>query len=140
MWTGCTLNPPDKAVVLCVDEQSQIQDLDRTQPGLPMKKGCCGTHTHDYVRHGTTTLFAALNILDGKVIGQCLSRHRHQELLKFLRTADNEFPPELELHLILDNYGTHEHPRVQQWLDDFPASNPPCRAGRGWATPDTRIS
>ena len=117
---GVYLNPPDKAVVLCVDEKSQIQALDRTQPGLPMKKGRCGTHTHDYVRHGTTTLFAALNILDGKVIGQCLPRHRHQEFLRFLRTVDGEFPPELELHLILDNYGTHKHPKVQRWLQKHP--------------------
>lgn len=117
---GVYLNPPDKAVVLCVDEKSQIQALDRTQPGLPLKKGRCGTHTHDYVRHGTTTLFAALNVLDGKVIGQCLPRHRHQEFLKFLRTVDAEFPPELELHLILDNYGTHKHPKVQQWLAKRP--------------------
>lgn len=117
---GVYLNPPDKAVVLCVDEKSQIQALDRTQPGLPLKKGRCGTHTHDYVRHGTTTLFAALNVLDGKVIGQCLPRHRHQEFLKFLRTVDAEFPPELALHLILDNYGTHKHPKVQQWLAKRP--------------------
>jgi transposase len=103
-----------------VDEKSQIQALDRTQPGLPLKKGRCGTHTHDYVRHGTTTLFAALNVLDGKVIGQCLPRHRHQEFLKFLRTVDAEFPPTLELHLILDNYGTHKHPKVQQWLERRP--------------------
>lgn len=115
---GVYLNPPDKAVVLCVDEKSQIQALDRTQPGLPLKKGRCGTHTHDYVRHGTTTLFAALNVLDGKVIGQCLPRH--QEFLKFLRTVDAEFPPELELHLILDNHGTHKHPKVQQWLAKRP--------------------
>jgi len=92
---GVYLNPPDKAVVLCVDEKSQIQALDRTQPGLPLKPGRCGTRTHDYVRHGTTTLFAALNLLDGKVIGQCLRRHRHQEFLKFLRTVDAEFPPTL---------------------------------------------
>ena len=117
---GVYLNPPDKAVVLCVDEKSQIQALDRTQPGLPLKKGRCGTHTHDYVRHGTTTLFAALNVLDGKVIGQCLPRHRHQEFLKFLRTVDAEFPEELDLHLILDNYGTHKHPKVQKWLQKHP--------------------
>ena len=117
---GVYLNPPDKAVVLCVDEKSQIQALDRTQPGLPLKKGRCGTHTHDYVRHGTTTLFAALNVLDGKVIGQCLPRHRHQEFLKFLRTVDAEFPETLDLHLILDNYGTHKHPKVQQWLQKHP--------------------
>lgn len=117
---GVYLNPPDKAVVLCVDEKSRIQALDRTHPGLPLKKGRCGTHTHDYVRHGTTTLFAAPNVLDGKVIGQCLPRHRDQEFLKFLRTVDAEFPPELELHLILDNYGTHKHPKVQQWLAKRP--------------------
>jgi transposase len=114
---GVYLNPPDKAVVLCVDQKSQIRALDRTQPGLPLKKGRCGTHTHDDVRHGTTTLFAALNVLDGKVIGQCLPRHRHQEFLKFLHTVDAEFPPEVELHLILDHYGTHKHPKVQQWLE-----------------------
>ncbi len=117
---GVYLNPPDKAIILCVDEKSQIQALDRTQPGLPMKKGRCGTQTHDYVRHGTTTLFAALNILDGKVIGQCLPRHRHQEFLKFLGTIDREFPKPQDLHLILDNYGTHKHPRVQQWLAKRP--------------------
>ena len=117
---GVYLNPPDKAVVLCVDEKSQIQALDRTQPGLPLKKGRAGTYTHDYVRHGTTTLFAALNVLDGKVIGQCLPRHRHQEFLKFLRTVGAEFPPALELHLILDDYGTHKHPKVQQWLSKRP--------------------
>ena len=117
---GVYLNPPEKAVVLCVDEKSQIQALDRTQPGLPMKKGRCGTQTHDYVRHGTTTLFAALNVFDGKVVGQCLPRHRHQEFLKFLRTLDNEFPPEMDLHLILDNYGTHKSPAVCKWLGKHP--------------------
>jgi transposase len=113
---GLYLNPPDKAVVLCVDEKSQIQALDRTQPGLPMKKGRCGTMTHDYKRRGTTTLFAALNVIEGKVIGQCLPRHRHQEFLKFLRRLDREFPKELDLHLILDNYGTHKTAGVQRWL------------------------
>ena len=108
---GLYLNPPQKAVVLCVDEKSQIQALDRTQPGLPLKKGRCGTMTHDYKRNGTTTLFAALNMLEGKVIGQCLPRHRHQELLKFLRRLDREFPEELTLHLVMDNYGTHKTPR-----------------------------
>ncbi len=103
---GLYLDPPDKAVVLCVDEKSQIQALDRTQPGLPMKKGRCGT----------TTLFAALNLLEGKVIGQCLPRHRHQEFLKFLRRLDREFPKELDLHLIVDNYGTHKHEDVKHWL------------------------
>ena len=114
---GIYLNPPDKAVVLCVDEKSQIQALDRTQPGLPLKKGRCGTHTHDYVRHGTTTLFAALEVLEGKVIGQCLPRHRHQEFLKFLRTLDASYPKTLDLHLVLDNYGTHKHAKVQGWLE-----------------------
>jgi transposase len=113
---GLYLNPPDKALVLAVDEKSQIQALDRTQPGLPMKKGRCGTFTNDYKRNGTTTLFAALNVLEGTVIGECMARHRHQEFLRFLRTVDQETPPELELHLIVDNYGTHKHPRVKAWL------------------------
>jgi len=113
---GLYLNPPDKAVVLCVDEKSQIQALDRSQPGLPMKKGRCGTVTHDYKRHGTTSLFAALNVLEGTVIGECHQRHRHQEFLKFLRRIDREFPADRELHLILDNYGTHTHPIVNDWL------------------------
>jgi transposase len=113
---GLYLNPPDKALVLCVDEKSQIQALNRTQPGLPLKKGRCGTRTHDYKRNGTTTLFAALSVLDGKVIGHCHSRHRHQEFLKFLRQLDREFPGNRELHLILDNYGTHKTPEVQSWL------------------------
>lgn len=114
---GLYLNPPDQALVLCVDEKSQIQALDRTQPGLPMKKGRCGTLTHDYKRHGTTTLFAALNVLQGTVVGECMARHRHQEFLRFLRKLDRETPPELLLHLILDNYGTHTHPRVKGWLE-----------------------
>ena len=100
---GLYLNPPDKALVLCVDEKSQIQALDRTQPGLPMKKGRCGTMTHDYVRHGTTTLFAALNVLDGSVIGSCFERHRHEEFLKFLRQVDRDTPEGMDLHLIVDN-------------------------------------
>ena len=113
---GLYLNPPDKAVVLCVDEKSQIQALNRTQPGLPMKKGRCGTLTHDYQRHGTTTLFAALNVLEGTVIGECKARHRHQEFLQFLRRLDREFPLNLDLHLIVDNYGTHKHAKVKSWL------------------------
>ncbi|MBI4483941.1 MAG: IS630 family transposase [Acidobacteria bacterium] len=113
---GLYLNPPQKAMVLCVDEKSQIQALDRTQPGLPLKKGRCGTMTHDYKRNGTTTLFAALSLLDGKVIGQCHARHRHQEFLKFLRRLDREFPGDQQLHLVLDNYGTHKTPEVQAWL------------------------
>lgn len=117
---GLYLNPPDKALVLCVDEKSQIQALNRTQPGLPMKKGRCGTMTHDYQRHGTTTLFAALNVLNGKVIGECMARHRHQEFLTFLRRLDREFAADLDLHLIVDNYGTHKHDKVQTWLARHP--------------------
>jgi transposase len=117
---GLYLNPPDKALVLCLDEKSQIQALDRTQPGLPLKKGRCGTMTHDYKRNGTTTLFAALNVLDGKVMGACHGRHRHQEWLKFLRRLDREFPLELPLHLVMDNYGTHKEPHVQAWLKKHP--------------------
>src|SRR5712692_2817418 len=113
---GLYLNPPDKALVLCVDEKSQIQALDRTQPGLPMKKGRCGTMTHDYKRNGTTTLFAALSMLDGKVITQCKPRHRHQEFLAFLNHLDRNVPGGLEVHLIADNYATHKHPRVKAWL------------------------
>jgi len=117
---GVYLRPPDKALVLCLDEKSQIQALDRTQPGLPLKKGRCGTMTHDYKRNGTTTLFAALNVLDGKVLGECHGRHRHQEWLKFLRRLDGEFPPELSLHLVMDKYGTHQEPHVQAWLKKHP--------------------
>jgi transposase len=117
---GLYLNPPDKAIVLCVDEKSQIQALDRTQPGLPMKKGRCGTMTHDYKRHGTTTLFAALELLQGKVIGQCYKRHRHQEFLKFLRQLDQQFPGETALHLVMDNYGTHKTDEVRTWLKRHP--------------------
>jgi len=117
---GLYLNPPEKALVLCVDEKSQIQALDRTQPGLPLKKGRCGTMTHDYKRNGTTTLFAALELAQGKVIGQCYARHRHQEFLKFLKRLDAEFPVEKQLHLVMDNYGTHKHPNVQKWLSRHP--------------------
>jgi transposase len=117
---GLYLNPPDKAIVLCVDEKSQIQALDRTQPGLPIKKGRCGTMTHDYKRHGTTTLFAALHVAEGRVIGQCLPRHTNQEFLTFLRRLDREFPRTLTLHLIVDNYGTHTHPNVTAWLAAHP--------------------
>ena len=117
---GLYLNPPEKALVLCVDEKSQIQALDRTQPGLPLKKGRCGTMTHDYKRNGTTTLFAALELAQGKVIGQCYARHRHQEFIKFLKCLDAEFPVELKLHMVLDNYGTHKHPVVQKWLARHP--------------------
>ena len=117
---GLYLNPPQQAIVLCVDEKSQIQALDRTQPGLPIKKGRCGTMTHDYKRNGTTTLFAALETLQGKVVGQCYQRHRHQEFLKFLRTIDKEFPGKVPLHLIMDNYGTHKHANVRAWLKRHP--------------------
>jgi transposase len=113
---GLYLNPPEKAVVLCMDEKSQIQALDRTQPSLPMKKGRGGTMTHDYKRNGTTTLFAALEVATGKVIGQCLPRHRHEEFLKFLRTIDRQVPTGLAVHLILDNYATHKHKDVAKWL------------------------
>ena len=117
---GLYLNPPDKAVLLCMDEKSQIQALDRTQPGLPMKKGRAGTMTHDYKRNGTTTLFAALNVLDGTVIGECLPRHRHLEFLRFLRRVDREVPKGLHIHMILDNYATHKHERVELWLSKHP--------------------
>jgi transposase len=117
---GLYLNPPQQALVLCVDEKSQIQALDRTQPGLPMKKGRCGTMTHDYKRNGTTTLFAALEVLEGRVVGQFSERHRHQEFVKFLRRLDHEFPGDVPLHLVLDNYGTHTHPTVQTWLTRHP--------------------
>src|SRR5437870_7386948 len=117
---GLYLNPPEKALVLCVDEKSQIQALDRTQPGLPMKKGRCGTMTHDYKRNGTTTLFAALEVLQGRVVGQCFERHRHQEFLRFLRRLDLEFPAPTPLHLVMDNYGTHSHPIVKAWLQRHP--------------------
>jgi transposase len=120
---GLYLNPPDKALVLSIDEKSQIQALDRTQPGLPMKKGRAGTMTHDYKRHGTTTLFAALNMLDGTVIGECMARHRQGEFLRFLKRIDRQTPAELDLHLILDNYATHKTPRVKRWLKAHPRFN-----------------
>ena len=113
---GLYLHPPEHALVFCVDEKSQIQALDRTQPSLPLKKGRAGTMTHDYKRNGTTTLFAALDVLKGEVIGQCMQRHRHQEFLKFLRTMDSSTPQNLDIHCIADNYGTHKHPKVQAWL------------------------
>jgi transposase len=113
---GLYLNPPEHAIVLCADEKSQIQALDRTQPGLPLKKGRCGTMTHDYKRNGTATLFAAMSTLDGTVISMCDDRHRHQEWLKFLRVIDDVTPNGKQIHLIADNYATHKHPRVQKWL------------------------
>ena len=117
---GLYLNPPDKALVLCVDEKSQIQALDRTQPLLALRPGVPARQTHDYKRNGTTTLFAALSMLDGKVIGDCMPRHRHQEFIRFLKRIDSEIPPKLALHLIVDNYGTHKHPRVKSWLERHP--------------------
>jgi transposase len=117
---GLYLNPPEKAIVLSMDEKSQIQALDRTQPSLPMKKGRAGTMTHDYKRHGTTTLFAALDVLTGTVIGECLPRHRHTEFLRFLRTIDREVRKGLQVHLILDNYSTHKHENVEKWLAKHP--------------------
>jgi transposase len=113
---GLYLDPPEHALVLCVDEKSQIQALDRTQKSLPIYPGRCATMTHDYKRDGTTTLFAALDMLEGRLIGQCMPRHRHQEFIKFLRQIDAETPPGLDLHLIVDNYATHEHPKVKSWL------------------------
>ena len=117
---GLYVDPPEHALVLSVDEKSQIQALDRTQPGLPMKKGRCGTMTHDYKRHGTTTLFAALDVLEGRVIGQCMARHRHQEFIRFLNKINHETAAERELHLIVDNYATHKHPKVRAWLERHP--------------------
>jgi transposase len=117
---GLYMSPPEHALVLCCDEKSQVQALDRTQPGLPLKKGRAQTMTHDYKRHGTTTLFAALNVLDGQVIGQCQQRHTHAEWLKFLRKIDRQTPKDKTLHLIADNYATHKHPVVQQWLAKHP--------------------
>lgn len=117
---GLYLNPPERALVLCADEKSQIQALDRTQPGLPLKKGRCGTMTHDYKRNGTTTLFAAMVVAEGRLIGKCMQRHRHQEWIKFLKLIDQETPGDLDLHLIVDNYATHKHPNVQAWLKRHP--------------------
>jgi transposase len=122
LWdvVGLYVDPPAHAVVLSVDEKSQIQALDRTQPGLPMKKGRAGTMTHDYKRHGTTTLFAALDVLDGTVLGRCMQRHRHQEFLRFLNAIEANVPAGKLIHVILDNYGTHKHPKVQAWLARHP--------------------
>jgi len=120
---GLYLSPPEHAIVLCCDEKSQVQALDRTQPGLPLKKGRASTMTHDYKRNGTTTLFAALNVLDGQVISQCQQRHRHDEWLKFLKKIDRKTPKDKTLHLIADNYATHKHPNVQEWLEKPPRFN-----------------
>ena len=113
---GLYLNPPQNALVLCADEKSQIQALDRTQPGLPLWPGRCATLTHDYKRNGTTTLFAAIELAQGRLIGTCMSRHRHQEWIKFLKLIDQQTPPDLDLHVIADNYATHKHPKVKKWL------------------------
>jgi transposase len=117
---GLYLDPPEHALVLCADEKSQIQALDRTQPGLPIKKGRCGTMTHDYKRNGTTTLFAAMDTAEGHLIGTCMPRHRHQEWIKFLKMIDEYTPPDLDLHVIVDNYATHKHPKVKAWLKRHP--------------------
>jgi transposase len=117
---GLYLAPPAHSLVLSVDEKSQIQALDRTQPGLPMKRGRAGTMTHDYIRHGTTTLFAALNVLDGTVIGQCMARHRHQEFIRFLNRIEAVVPAGKLIHAILDNYAVHKHPKVRAWLTRHP--------------------
>ena len=117
---GPYVDPPAHAIVLSVDEKSQIQALDRTQPGLPMKKGRAGTMTRDYKRHGTTTLFAAFNVLEGKVMGRCMQRHRHQEFIRFLNVIEAQAPAGKLVHVIFDNYATHKHPRVLQWLDRHP--------------------
>jgi len=117
---GLYMNPPDKAIVLCVDEKSQIQALERSQPILPLRPGIPSRQTHDYVRHGTTTLFAALNMLDGNVIGDCMPKHRHQEFIRFLQIINVKTPPELDLHLIVDNYATHKHKSVIKWLERHP--------------------
>ena len=126
---GLYVDPPAHAVVLSVDEKSQIQALDRTQPGLPLKKGRCGTVTHDYKRNGTTTLFAALNVLEGGVIGRCMQRHRHQEFIRFLNTIEAEVPAGKLVHVILDNYATHKHPNVLKWLARHPVTGAKPRVG-----------
>jgi len=117
---GLYMNPPEKSIVFSVDEKSQIQALERTQPLLPLRPGIPAIQTHDYTRHGTTTLFAALNMLDGSVLGDCMPRHRHQEFIRFLQIIDTKTPMDLDLHLIVDNYGTHKHPRVKRWLKRHP--------------------
>ena len=134
---GLYLDPPDRASVLCVDEKSQIQAFDRTRPLLPLRPGFAARQTHDYERHGTTTLFAALNMLDGSVIGRCMPRHRHKEFLKFLDQVDRQTPADLDLHLIIDNYCTHKHASVHRWLhrhrDSICTSSPPAARGSTWS-------
>jgi transposase len=117
---GLYMNPPTQAVVLSIDEKSQIQALDRTQPGLPLKPGRCGTMTHDYKRHGTTTLFAALNVLDGSVIGRCMQKHRHEEFIRFLNAVERQVPAGKLIEAVVDNYATHKHPKVKAWLQRHP--------------------
>jgi transposase len=117
---GLYVNPPDHAIVVSIDEKSQIQALDRSQPGLPMKQGRAGTMTHDYKHHGTTTLFAALDVLEGKVLGQCMKRHRHQEFIRFLNAVDAQVPAKKAVHAIIDNYAAHKHPKVMEWLERHP--------------------
>ena len=117
---GLYMDPPEHAVVLCADEKSQMQALNRTQPGLPLKKGRCGTMTHDYKRHGTSTLFAALNVMEGTVLGTCMTRHRHQEWLRFMREIDKDTPADLDIHLVVDNYATHKHKDVKKWYEKHP--------------------
>ncbi len=132
---GLYLEPPQKALVLCCDEKSQCQALERTQPGLPLGVGQVRTRTHDYTRHGTVTLFAALSYLDGKILSQTAARHRHTEWLKFLQQLDRETPPELALHLIIDNYATHKHARVKAWLAWHPRFHLHCTpTGSSWLT------
>ena len=130
---GLYLNPPERALVLCVDEKSQVQALDRTRPVLPLRPGVPARQTHDYVRHGTTSLFAALDIATGKVIGSCHRRHRHQEFLRFLERIDEALPEPLEIHLVMDNYGTHKMPKVKRWspagLATMCTSLPPVPVG-----------
>jgi len=126
---GLYVDPPAHAIVLSVDEKSQIQALDRTHPGLPLKKGRAGTVTHDYKRNGTTTLFAALDVLDGTVVGRNMQRHRHQEFIRFLNTVEREVPPGKTIHAILDNHATHRHPKVRAWLARHP--RPAARTGAG---------
>ena len=135
---GLYVDPPAHAVVLSVDEKSQIQALDRTQPGLPMKPGRAGTMTYDYKRHGTTTLFAALNILDGTVIGRNMQRHRHQEFIRFLNTIEEQVPVGKVIHTIVDNYATHKHPKVRQWLARHPRSDVPLHPDLGTNPGSTR--
>jgi transposase len=117
---GLYLNPPERALVLSADEKSQVQALNRTQPSLPMKRGRAGTMTHDYQRNGTTTLFAAMELAEGRIIARCMKRHRHQEWIKFLRLIDEQTPPDLDLHVIVDNYAAHKHPKVKSWLKRHP--------------------